>query len=120
MVTEKRKHQRIDTLNLLSYVCLDENNQRLEEGMGRTLDISQGGILMETHVRIESKYIILMAVGFEDELIDIKGEVVYCREGASKMYESGVSFLEVDEKVNHIVKELVEVFNQDKTNSAAP
>ena len=112
MVTEKRKHQRIRTLNLLSYVCLDENSNHLEQGMGRTLDISQGGILMETHVQIESKYILLMSVGFEDELIDIKGEVVYCREGTSGMFESGVRFLETDEQMNQIIEKLVRIFNQ--------
>ena len=115
MVTEKRKHQRISSLNLLSYVCLDEDGNHHEQGMGRTLDISQGGILMETHVRIESKYILLMAVGFEDELADIKSEVVYCREGAPGMFESGVRYLETGEKVNQIIEELVTVFNQGKS-----
>jgi hypothetical protein len=80
--------------------------------MGRTLDISLGGILIETHVRIESKYILLMAVGFEDELIDIKGEVVYCREGAPGMFESGVRFLETDERMNKIIEALVTTFNR--------
>ena len=116
MVTEKRKHQRISTLNLLSYVCLDEEGNSLEQGMGRTLDISEGGILMETHVRIETKYIVLMAVGIEDELIDIKGEVVYSREAKSGMFESGVRFLEKNEKMIQIVKDLIKVFNQEKAN----
>jgi hypothetical protein len=114
MVTEKRKHQRIQSLNLLSYVCLDEDGNPHEQGMGRTLDISQGGILMETHVRIESKYILLLAVGFEDELADIKSEVVYCREGAPGMFESGVRYLETDERVDQIIEELVTVFKQEK------
>ena len=114
MVTEKRKHNRISTLNLLSYVCLDEDGKHLEQGMGRTLDISQGGILMETHIQIKSKYILLMSLGFEDELIDIKGEVVYCREGASGMFESGVRFLETNERVSQIVEELIRTFNLEK------
>ncbi|RLC31977.1 MAG: hypothetical protein DRH37_01750 [Deltaproteobacteria bacterium] len=116
MPTEKRKHQRVSTLNLLSYVCVDEQGNPLEQGMGRTLDISEGGILMETHVRIESKYIVLMAVGIEDELIDIKGEVVYSRKAKSGMFESGVRFLEKNEKMIQIVRDLVKTFNQEKTD----
>jgi hypothetical protein len=53
-----------------------------------------------------------MAVGFEDELIDIKGEVVYCREGMSGMFESGVRFLETDERMNKIIEALVASFNR--------
>lgn len=117
MTMEKRKHQRVSTLNLLSYVCLDENSNHLEQGMGRTLDISLGGILLETHVRIESKYILLLAVGFEDELIDIKCEVVYCREGAQGMFESGARYLESNERMNQIVEELVSIFNEEKEQS---
>jgi len=115
MVTERRKHQRLSALNLLSYVCLDKAGSQLEQGMGRTLDISQGGILIETHIRVESKYVLLMSLGVEEELVDIKCEVVYSREGQSGMFESGVRFLETDEKINQTVDNLVKVFNQKKS-----
>ncbi len=115
MAKEKRKHQRVDSLNLLYYVCLDEDGNQLEQGMGRTLDISQGGLLLETHVRIESKYILLMEVGFEDVLVDIKGEVVYSREGESGKFQSGIRFIQTDEKIIKIVEELVRAFNEKKS-----
>lgn len=117
MAIEKRKHQRVSSLNLLSYVCLDEDNNHLEQGMGRTLDISQGGILIETHLRIEAKYILLLSVGFEDELVDIKGEVIYCRQEDDGMFQSGVRFLEADKRVQEIIEELVTVFDQEKSQS---
>ena len=103
MVTEKRQHQRVSTLNLLHYVCLDDDGSHLEQGMGKTLDISQGGLLMETHIQIEAPFIMLLALGFEEELVDIKGEVVYSRKNEAGMYESGVKFLETNEKINRIV-----------------
>jgi len=112
MVTEKRKHQRVSTLNLLHYVCLDENDSHLEQGMGKTLDISQGGLLMETHIQIEAPYIMLLALGFEEELVDIKGEIAYSRKNESDMYESGVKFLETNEKISRIVDDLIRDFNQ--------
>ena len=114
MVTEKRQHQRVSTLNLLYYVCLDENGSHLDQGMGKTLDISQGGILMETHIQIEAKFIMLLALEFEEELIDIKGEVVYSRKNESDMFESGVKFLEPDEKITRIVNSLIEDFSRKK------
>ena len=114
MVTEKRQYQRVSTLNLLYYVCLDENGSHLEQGMGKTLDISQGGLLMETHIQIEARYIMLLALGFEEELVDIKGEVAYSRQNEAGMYESGVKFLETNEKITHIVEELINDFKKKK------
>ncbi len=112
MVEEKRKHPRVSTLNLFSYVCLDEKGNRIGEGMGRTLDISQGGLLIETRDKIEAKYIVLLAVSFEDELIDIKCEVVYSRRAESTMFESGVRFLESNERMQQIIQKLVRSFKK--------
>ena len=117
MVTEKRQHQRVSTLNLLYYVCLDDEGSHLDQGMGKTLDISQGGILIETHIQIEAKFIMLLALGFEEELVDIKGEVVYSRKNESGMYESGIKLLETDDKITGIVDKLIEDFIQKKAQS---
>ena len=118
MVDEKRKHPRVSTLNLFSYVCLDENDNTVGEGMGRTLDISQGGLLIETRDKIEAKYIMLLAVGFENELIDIKCEVVYSRRSESTMFESGVRFLESNDRMRNIIEELTKSFKKMRTDNA--
>jgi len=39
---EKRKHQRFNSLNL-SYICLDEDQQAVKQGMGRTLNLPNPG-----------------------------------------------------------------------------
>ncbi len=115
MVTEKREHERVSTLNLLYYVCLDEDGNHLDQGMGKTLDISQGGILIETHIEIEAKFIMLLALSFDEDLIDIKSEVAYSRKTDSGMYESGLKFLETDEKISRIIDGLIESFNREKS-----
>ena len=114
MVTEKRMHERISTLNLLYFVCLDEDGNHLDQGMGKTLDISQGGILIETHIAIEAKYILLLALSFEEDLIDIKGEVAYSRKADSGMYESGIKFLEINEDISRIIDGLIKSFDREK------
>jgi len=68
---EKRKHTRINSLNL-SYVCLDENNQIFKQGMGRTLNVSESGILLETHFPIDDQYIVRLILGLEEDLVEIK------------------------------------------------
>ena len=71
---DKRKHQRIPSLNL-SYICLDENNNIVKQGMGRTLNLSESGILLETHFPIELEYLVLMTIALKEDLLEIKGSL---------------------------------------------
>ena len=48
---DNRKHPRFDSGNLLSYVCLDNQNKIVQQGMGKTIDVSEGGILLELKFR---------------------------------------------------------------------
>ena len=111
---DKRRHQRVEAVNLISYVSLDENDKPLDQGMGKTLDLSQGGLLMETRVPIETKYIMLMSLNLKDELIKIKGEVVYCRQGDSKNFHIGVRFKEANDRIRKIVVGMIKVFTMRK------
>ena len=63
----KRKHERIQSLNL-SYICLDEDNNIVKQGMGRTLNISESGILLETHFPIDMIYKLRKEIRAYDEL----------------------------------------------------
>jgi hypothetical protein len=114
MAEERRRYQRINTVNLLSYVSLDENGKPLDQGMGKTLNISQGGLLLETKVPINAQYVLIMALDIRDELIKIRGQVVYCRETDPRTFHTGVRFKEANERVREIVVELVRVFNMQR------
>ena len=109
---DKRKYPRVTSVNLLSYVSFDEKRKPLEQGMGRTLDIGLGGLLMETQVPIEEKYILLMAITLKEELIKIKGRVVYCRESKPKIFHTGISFIEENEKIREFVTDLMKYYLQ--------
>ena len=64
------------------------------------LDISQGGILIETAVGVFSKYIKLISVDHNKNIIEIKGKVAYCKMEKSKKYLSSISFAENLEKTS--------------------
>ena len=63
--------------------------------MGRTLNISEGGILLETHIPIDSQNAVALAIGLEDELINIKGTVIFSTPGKDEKFEAGIEFLEM-------------------------
>lgn len=108
---DNRKHPRFDSGNLLSYVCLDNQNKIIQQGMGKTIDVSEGGILLETHVSINPDYTVLLSIGFEDEMADIKGNVIYSRKRNDGMIESGIKFVNISSGCNNILSSFIKKFH---------
>ena len=104
---EKRKNPRIDTLNLF-YICLDEDHQVVKQGMGRTLNVSESGILLETYFPIEAAHTVVLSIGFKDWLVDVKGRPAHIRSTGPDVYEIGVEFLDLDETARHAVKDYLD------------
>ena len=111
MNEEKRKHSRIDSLHLLNYVFSDETGSGSMQGMGRTLNVSESGILLETHTPIGINSVVSLTIGIEENVVDIKGRVVYTKENETSMNESGIEFFDVDEAAHKILKEYISAFN---------
>ncbi len=108
---EKRKHARISSLNL-SYVCLDENNQIIKQGMGRSLNVSESGILLETHFPIDDRQTVILTLGLEEDLIDIKGRPIHSRTNDEGKYEVGIEFLESNAKARKALKKFIAAFQK--------
>jgi hypothetical protein len=109
---EQRKHKRVGSLNLLNYVRLDENDHEEAQGMGRTLNVSESGILLETHIPIEQKTFVLLTIGLEEELVDIKGEVAHSRPGKEGKFEAGIRFLDIDDSAHQVLKKYIDAFSK--------
>ena len=78
--------------------------------MGRTLNVSQSGILLETHQSISVNHIISMTIGLNDSVIDIKGRIKYSNANVSGKYESGIEFLEMDQASFVILTQYIKAF----------
>ena len=114
----KRKHDRIQSLNL-SYICLDEDENIVKQGMGRTLNISESGILLETHFPIEPKHVVQLTIGLEEDLLDIKGKPIHVRSSGQGKYKIGIKFVELDQGASQIIKEFVSEDGVSKTSSVS-
>ena len=106
----QRNTERFESLNLLSYVCIDSDGKEWKQGMGRTLNISETGIKLETHEPIETQYVVLLSIGMEEDVVDIKGKVVYCNRGPETHFESGIRFDEIDDDALSILRSYIRVF----------
>ncbi|MBW2004321.1 MAG: PilZ domain-containing protein [Deltaproteobacteria bacterium] len=107
---EKRTDQRLASSNLLSYICLDENNHEMMQGMGRTLNVSDGGILLETHVPIDPHHIVSVTMALEDDLMDFKGRIAFSRKREDGKFESGIEFIEMDEEKQRFYRQYIRIF----------
>ena len=112
-IEEKRKHTRVNSLNL-SYICLDEKNKKVKQGMGRTLNVSESGILLETNFPIDSKHIVLLTLGLEEDIVDIKGKAVHSKTNSKGLYEVGIEFTETDKKAYKILKKFIQTVDKSK------
>jgi c-di-GMP-binding flagellar brake protein YcgR len=107
---EKRQHYRINSQNLLNYACYDEEGNLSRQGMGRTLNVSKTGILLETHVELENGTRIELTIGFEEDLLTLNGTIVYAKPGQEGKFESGIQFSDVDESSEKLLQKYIEAF----------
>ena len=114
----KRKHERIKSLNL-SYICLDEDENIIKQGMGRTLNISESGILLETHFPIEPNHLIQLTISLEEDLLDLRGKPVHVRSSDEGKYEIGIQFIDLDKDASKLLKKFISSGGVPKA-SAAP
>jgi hypothetical protein len=110
---DKRRYQRVDTTNLLNYVCLNEALEPFTQGMGRTLNVSESGILLETHTPIDPNTMVSLAIGIGEDLVEITGQVVYLKESGEDTYEAGINFSVFNEVELKILKKFITAFEQE-------
>jgi len=94
---ERRKHPRFKTNDPISYVCIDNNGNRIKEGKGKAINVSKGGILIETQDSFNWQDILLLGIDLKDKPVSVKGRVVYCNTDDSGMVQTGIEFLETGE-----------------------
>lgn len=109
---EKRKHPRVNINNLVSYRCMDDSGNQTKQGRGKSVNISQGGILIETHDPFEWQNFLLLSIDIEDESVNIKGKVIYCNAANFGKYRTGIQFLETNEKIVTFVEELLKTYSK--------
>ena len=111
---ENRRYPRVKTRNFVSFIEIDKDGQLMSHRTGTAMDTSQGGILLETHDKIESEYINLIATTLNNTLIEIKGKVVYSKEAANGIFKNGISLQGKPDENVEFVSSLIRVYNYRK------
>lgn len=101
-----RRHHRTDSQNL-SYFNVDEDGKIVDQGMGRTLNISQSGILLETNSNLHKGQLLDMEVAMHDQLIKANGKVVHCQDIGNGQYQAGIEFTVISPEDQAVLKQFI-------------
>jgi hypothetical protein len=115
---ERRIYPRVKTCNLISYMAIRENGEITDLGMGRALNISQNGIFLETPRLLFSEYISLMSVDLDNNLIEIKGQVMYSGINGTGMVGNGIHLQGEHHENIQFATKLIKVFHVRKNRYA--
>ena len=110
MSTERRRYLRPEALNLLDYLVVDAQGRQGEYSMARTLNVSKGGILMETHIPLPRGQQVMITLGLHDQLIDVMGRIVYTAEESGR-FQNGIEFFHLTDRDKRILDRYVTAFN---------
>jgi hypothetical protein len=108
---EHRKFIRYDALHLLDYLVLDEEGNPGTYSMGRTIDVSVDGLKLETTTALKTDTHLLITLGIEDDLIDLKGRTTHAYPQDGR-YISGITFLKISKDGRRVLAKYVEAFRK--------
>ena len=66
---ERRKHARIEIRNLISYDSIGRKGQIVSRNLGRALNVSRSGILLETAHSIDEDFVSIFTVDLSQSLV---------------------------------------------------
>lgn len=109
---ENRSSARMDTLNLLDFVLVDESGREIERAMARTLNVSEKGILLETHVPLAMGQQLLITIGLRNNLFEFRGKVAHCKTCTTESHCAGIEFVDVSPEGMVILLDFLKAFNE--------
>ena len=113
---DRRKRVRVEANNLISYESIDKDDKILFNSMGRAVNVSQSGILIETARHVEGEYVSIRTVDLTNNLIDVRGQVIYCRKVESGLFQSGIRFIGPEQETAVFVMKLIKLYQYRQHN----
>jgi len=101
----------------LSFTCLDDKQNKTIQGMGRTVNISEGGIMLETHVPIDPSLHIFFTIALEEDLMDFKGKIIHSMKSDDGRFLYGIEFSEMNDVKTGFLKQYI-LFLKDREHAS--
>ena len=87
----------------------------IQQGMGRTLNISLGGILIETREKISKQGEISLGLGLGDETLEISADTAHFCKDLNGFFHTGLSFKKCDKGKEKKIEEYIKNFKESES-----
>jgi len=116
-MNDKRKYPRVDIRVLASFDCYNEDGELFYQKLGVILDVSIGGMLIETDDIIEANYVEIVFVNYKNKLMSIVGSIVHSRISENGKAKTGICFHGADSENIKIATNLIRTYHYGKRDS---
>jgi len=99
---------------MISYTGVDRDKNEISGRVGRTLNISECGILLETHVPLAPQSSIFLEIGLGEDIVRLTGIVVYCKDSRGKFFQTGIDFIDCFGEKDLVLKRYIDAFKHSK------
>jgi c-di-GMP-binding flagellar brake protein YcgR len=115
----KRKYPRVNIYILASFDCFDEDGELFDQKLGVILDISLGGMLIETDDIVKANYVKIVFVNYEQKLMSIVGSIVHSKKSENGKAKTGICFHGADSENIKIATNLIRTHYYGKKKSSS-
>ncbi|MDH5757852.1 MAG: PilZ domain-containing protein [Nitrospinota bacterium] len=106
-MSKTRKSQRVAKLLFAEITPFSEGGAQGTPSMGRTINISGGGILMELPHTMPFEIPVNLALGIEDDVARVKGKLAHYHKNDDGTIEIGVEFVDLSKRDKELIDKLV-------------
>ena len=116
VMKNRRKAPRISVRVFASYECYNDDGEVFENDVGVVLDVSQGGMLIETASLIDANYVKVEFVNHDNTALSIVASVVHSRKRENGKAHTGLCFHGTDSESIEFVSNLIRTYHYGKKN----
>jgi len=116
VMKNRRKSPRISVHVFASYECYNDDGEVFENDIGVILDVSQGGLLIETVRLIDANYVKVEFVNHLNKTLGIVVSVVHSRKLENGKAQTGLCFHGTDTEGIEFVSNLIRTYHYGKKN----
>lgn len=109
---ERRRFERVKSLNLVRFVHYNESLIPDCEGYARTLDISKKGIRLETKYEFPKNSFVDLDIAINDVILSLKGKIVTATK-SDDLYWYGIEFENIDEEGQKFIEDALKLEDRE-------
>jgi c-di-GMP-binding flagellar brake protein YcgR len=110
MSANRRKYPRVSIHVPVNYALLDEKGKIVSEQIGVALDISLGGVLLESIDFVATEYVAISFIDMENQVAQMKCKMAFSRKTDLGLVRTGLSFEESEAEQSDFAAKMIRAY----------